>query len=201
MYNVYWKSCTCTSLRVRMSVTCWHLYLMWRVHIQLAPFGSSGMWCLRMWGLSIIVYRPSGTEGVATSRLKLIWVRSLNFVFWNTTSWNTTSLNTQTVWYVYIYIYTYLCVYTYIYIYIRLLLGPGLALLPVPRGPAPPRPAGVLLPEVLPPRQFICVYIWIIQITIHIIMLLLLIIINIITMIIIITINNNNYYHVITITW
>ena len=39
--------------------------------------GSSGMWCLRMWGLKLIVYWPSTTEGVGTSHLKLIWVRGL----------------------------------------------------------------------------------------------------------------------------
>ena len=32
------------------------------------------MWCLRMWGLTIIVYGPSTTEGVGTSHLELIWV-------------------------------------------------------------------------------------------------------------------------------
>ena len=41
----------------------------------LGLFGSSGMWCLRMLGLKIIVSRPSKTEGVGTSRLKLIWAR------------------------------------------------------------------------------------------------------------------------------
>ena len=34
--------------------------------------GSSGMWCSRMWGLKIISYWPSTTEGVGTSHLKLI---------------------------------------------------------------------------------------------------------------------------------
>ena len=34
-----------------------------------ARFGSSGMWCLRMLGLTIIVYWPSTTEGVGTSHL------------------------------------------------------------------------------------------------------------------------------------
>ena len=33
------------------------------------------MWCLRMWGLRMIVYWPSKTEGVGTSHLKLIWER------------------------------------------------------------------------------------------------------------------------------
>ena len=37
-----------------------------------APFGSSGMGCLRMWGLKIIFHWPSNTEGVGTSHLKLI---------------------------------------------------------------------------------------------------------------------------------
>ena len=36
--------------------------------------GSSGMLCLRMWGLRITVYRPSRTAGLRTSHLKLIWV-------------------------------------------------------------------------------------------------------------------------------
>ena len=34
---------------------------------EAAELGSSGMWCLRMWGLSILVYWPSKTEGVGTS--------------------------------------------------------------------------------------------------------------------------------------
>ena len=37
--------------------------------------GSSGMWCLRMLGLKIIVYGPSKREGVGASRRKLIWAR------------------------------------------------------------------------------------------------------------------------------
>ena len=40
-------------------------------------FGTSGMWCLRMWGLNNIVDRPSTIEGVLTSHLKLMWVRGL----------------------------------------------------------------------------------------------------------------------------
>ena len=57
--------------------------------------GSSGMWCLRMFGLKLVVDWPSNTEGVGTSHLKLIWVRGLQLEFWDPTSWNTTSLNTQ----------------------------------------------------------------------------------------------------------
>ena len=38
------------------------------------------MWCLRMWGLKLILYRPSTTEGVGTSHLKLIWVRGLTTI-------------------------------------------------------------------------------------------------------------------------
>ena len=33
------------------------------------------MWCLRMWGLKIIVDRPSKTEGAGTSHLQLVRVR------------------------------------------------------------------------------------------------------------------------------
>ena len=54
--------------------------------------GISGMWCLRMLGLNIIV---DSTEGVGTSHLKLIWVRGFKLLVSNSTSCNTTSLNTQ----------------------------------------------------------------------------------------------------------
>ena len=57
--------------------------------------GSSVMWCLRMWGLKVIVYWPSTTEGVRTSHLTLIWVRGSENSILRPTSWNTTSLNTQ----------------------------------------------------------------------------------------------------------
>ena len=40
-----------------------------------ASFGSSGMWCLRIWGLSMIYYWPLTTEGVGTSHLKLMRMR------------------------------------------------------------------------------------------------------------------------------
>ena len=58
--------------------------------------GNSGIWCLRMWGLKIIVCWPSTTEVAGTSHLKPRWARGLKLlVFWNLTSWNTTSLNTR----------------------------------------------------------------------------------------------------------
>ena len=57
--------------------------------------GNSGMWCLRLWGLNIIVDWPSTTEGVGTSHLKLMWLRLFKLIVWNPTSWNTTSLSTQ----------------------------------------------------------------------------------------------------------
>ena len=63
---------------------------------RLPPVGSSGMWCLRMWGLKIIVDWPSKTKVMGTSHLNLIWVRGLRLASWNPTSWNFTSLNTQT---------------------------------------------------------------------------------------------------------
>ena len=49
-------------------------------------FGSSGMWCLRMLALTIIVYLPSNTEGVGTSHLNLIWVMGLKLLVSNPTS-------------------------------------------------------------------------------------------------------------------
>ena len=39
--------------------------------------GSSGMWRLRMRGLTLVVDLPSKTEGEGTSHLKLIWLRGL----------------------------------------------------------------------------------------------------------------------------
>ena len=38
-------------------------------------FGSSGMWCLRMWGLIITYDWPSTTEVRGLHTLKLMWVR------------------------------------------------------------------------------------------------------------------------------
>ena len=39
------------------------------------------MWHLRMLGLKTIVYRPTQTEGVGTSHLKLIWARGFKLAF------------------------------------------------------------------------------------------------------------------------
>ena len=83
---IYMRVCVYTHICIHM---CICIYKQCRVSVIVATssavmlftqtsaylFGSSGMWCLSMWGLKVIAYWPSTTEGVGTWHLKVIWVR------------------------------------------------------------------------------------------------------------------------------
>ena len=90
-----------------------YIYIYIHTIIMIIPictqFGSSGMWCLRTWGLNIIVDWPSATEGVGTSRLKLIWVRGFENNILNPHP------ETPHPWTPKICIY--ICIYIYIYVH------------------------------------------------------------------------------------
>ena len=59
-----------------------------------------------MWDSNMIVYRPSATESVRTSHLKLYIIIH-----------NYTTCVCMYIIYIYIYIYTYTCMYMYRYVY------------------------------------------------------------------------------------